>query len=340
MSVIGPDVPLALTMGEPAGIAAEITLKAWKRLRETGPAFFYVGPSALLLDAARRMSPDVPVKAVSSASEASIAFRAALPVLDIALAHDVEIGRPSPETAGAVIASIERAVALAKEGQVAAVATNPIQKAVLRHAGFTYPGHTEFLQHLAGRGFRSTMMLVGKDLRVVPVTVHQSLRQAIAGLNSDMIVATALAVIEGLRGDFGIPSPRLAVAGLNPHAGESGTMGDEELRLIGPAVESLRSMGHDVSGPLPPDTMFTARARTKYDAAICMYHDQALIPLKTLDVDGGVNVTLGLSFVRTSPDHGTALDIAGRGIADPGSLIAALKLAADLGRGRKRGISA
>jgi len=326
-------------MGEPAGIAAEISLKAWDRLREIGPVFFYLGSIDLLQATARRSMLDVPLEIITSAAEALDVFRHALPVLDIGIDLTVIEGRPSPSTADAVITSIQRAVALVMAGKAGAVVTNPIQKFALQQAGFRYPGHTEFLQDLSGPGFRSTMMLVGGGLRVVPVTIHQALRDAIADLRSDMIVSTTLATVQGLQENFGISVPRVAVAGLNPHAGEEGSMGDEEARIIRPAIDSLLSRGIDVSGPFPPDTMFTTRARRTYDAAICMYHDQALIPLKTLDVDGGVNVTLGLPFIRTSPDHGTALDIAGKGIAEPGSLIAALGLAAELA-GRKQGVPA
>jgi 4-hydroxythreonine-4-phosphate dehydrogenase len=233
-----------------------------------------------------------------------------------------------------VVKSIERATLLAMAGKAGGVVTNPINKAALYDAGFTYPGHTEFLAALTGAPGRQIMMLASPQLRVVPVTVHASLRDSIAMLNTGMIVAAARTTARALRDDFGIAQPRLAVAGLNPHAGEQGALGDEEAKMIVPAIESLRAEGIDVSGPWPPDTMFTAAARRRYDAAICMYHDQALIPLKTLDMDRGVNVTLGLPVVRTSPDHGTAYDIAGKGIASPSSLIAAIELAAALARRR------
>jgi 4-hydroxythreonine-4-phosphate dehydrogenase len=214
------------------------------------------------------------------------------------------------------------------------VVTNPIQKAVLTAAGFQHPGHTEYLGEIAGTGVPPIMMLASKDLRVVPVSVHEALARAIARLTPDLIAETARITARALRAEFGIAAPRLAVAGLNPHAGEAGTMGREDIDIVAPAVATLRAEGIDARGPLPPDTMFTALARPTYDAAICLYHDQALIPIKTLDMAGGVNVTLGLSIVRTSPDHGTALDIAGTGRADPSSLIAAIRLAADLARAR------
>jgi 4-hydroxythreonine-4-phosphate dehydrogenase len=328
--------PLALTMGEPAGIAAEITLKAWRQLRAVGPAFCYVGPSALLAATALRLGIDnVPLQAIGDAGDAHAVFSHALPVIELALPGEVTPGKPSAANAGAVIGSIEQAVDLARQGHISAVVTNPIQKSVLQQAGFAHPGHTEFLQQLAAPGGRATMLLAGPELRVVPVTIHQSLKSALAALDQNMIVETALAAAAGLAQDFGISAPRLAVAGLNPHAGEDGHMGDEEIRIIRPAVEVLRRRGIDATGPWSPDTMFAARARRRYDAAICMYHDQALIPLKTLDVNGGVNVTLGLPFVRTSPDHGTALDIAGKGIAEPGSLISALRLAGQLALNRR-----
>jgi 4-hydroxythreonine-4-phosphate dehydrogenase len=212
--------------------------------------------------------------------------------------------------------------------------TNPINKAALYQAGFHYPGHTEFLAALTGATGQQIMMLASPLLKVVPVTVHASLRASIAMLTTGMIVEAARTTAAALARDFGIAAPRLAIAGLNPHAGEQGALGDEETTLIQPAVDTLRAEGIDVSGPWPPDTMFTAAARARYDVAVCMYHDQALIPLKTLDMDHGVNVTLGLPIVRTSPDHGTAYDIAGKGIADPSSLIAAIELAAALSERR------
>ncbi|MBY0332655.1 MAG: 4-hydroxythreonine-4-phosphate dehydrogenase PdxA, partial [Acetobacteraceae bacterium] len=245
-------------------------------------------------------------------------------------------GRPDPANARAVIAAIEEAVALARAGRAAGVVTNPIQKSVLTAAGFPHPGHTEFLGALAGTGVPPVMMLASPDLRVVPVTVHEPLRAAIARLTTDMIVATARIAHAALIADFGIAAPRLAVAGLNPHAGEDGTLGTEDRDIVAPAVAALRDLGIAARGPVPPDTMFTAHARPTYDAAICLYHDQALIPIKTLDMAGGVNVTLGLSIVRTSPDHGTALDIAGRGLADPSSLVAALRMAAVIAGNRTR----
>jgi 4-hydroxythreonine-4-phosphate dehydrogenase len=298
-------------------------------LRGTGPCF------ALIDDATRDFG--VPVARISAPEEAGAVFGQALPILHRPLAVPVVPGKPSPSHAGAVIGAIEEAVALAKSGRAAGVVTNPIQKASLTAAGFPHPGHTEFLGELAGTGVPPVMMLACPELRVVPVTVHEALAKAIARLNPALIVETTRIVDAALKRDFGIAAPRLAIAGLNPHAGEAGTMGREEIDIIAPAIAALRAEGIDARGPMPPDTMFTALARPGYDAAICLYHDQALIPIKTIDMAGGVNVTLGLSIIRTSPDHGTALDIAGKGLADPASLMAAIRLAGQLAE--KRGLA-
>ena len=315
---------LALTMGDPAGIGGELTVSAWRALRHSGPAFAAIDDPARLTG---------PVRAVQTLSEAAAVFPEALPVLPQPLAAAAMPGRPDSANAAAVIASIERAVRLAQAGEASAVVTNPVSKAVLYAAGFPYPGHTEFLGALTGCA-HPVMMLANDFLRVVPVTVHVSLRAALDGLTTAAIVDTARITARALRDQFGVAAPRLAVAGLNPHAGEGGAMGDEEARIITPAVAALREEGIAATGPHPPDTMFTPAARAGYDAAICMYHDQALIPLKTLDMASGVNVTLGLPIIRTSPDHGTAFDIAGQGRADPASLIAALRLAATLAERR------
>jgi 4-hydroxythreonine-4-phosphate dehydrogenase len=319
--------PLALTLGEPGGIGPEIAAKAWMALRQAGPVFCWLGDADLLAD--------VPVARVGVIEEASEAFRGALPVLHRPLPACVRPGFAEPANAPAVIASITEAVTLAREGRAGAVVTSPIQKASLTASGFRHPGHTEFLGELAGEGGPPVMMLACPQLRVVPVTVHEPLRRAIGRLTPAMIVETAKVTARALQRDFGIGNPRLAVAGLNPHAGENGTMGDEDLTIVAPAVASLQADGLAATGPHPPDTLFTALKRPTYDAAICLYHDQALIPIKTLDMAGGVNVTLGLSIVRTSPDHGTALDIAGKGIADPASLIAAMRLAQQLSGNRQ-----
>ena len=323
-----PMLPLALTMGEPAGIGAEIAVGAWRALRATGPAF-------LLIDDASRLA-GVPVRVIEAPEQAVAAFPDALPVLHRPLPVPAIPGRIDLANAPAVIAAIDLAVALAKAGRVAVVVTNPIQKSALTAVGFRHPGHTEYLFDLASEGEAPVMLLASPELRVVPVTIHEPLRLAIARLTPAMIVQAARITHAALVRDFGIAAPRLVVAGLNPHAGEAGTLGHEDAEIVAPAVAMLRAAGIDARGPLPPDTMFTAQARPGYDVAICLYHDQALIPIKTLDMAGGVNVTLGLSIVRTSPDHGTALDIAGTGRADPASLIAALRLAAEIARNRRR----
>ena len=326
--------PLALTMGDPAGIGGECTLRAWQARRD-GYVFFALDDPSRLIDLARRLRLHVPIVPVADADEAIRVFPNALPVIAMPLSNAPRPGEPDAANAKTIVGSIARAVAMALNFQAGAVVTNPINKAALYETGFAYPGHTEFLAALTGVPGKEVMMLASPLLRVVPVTVHVSLRDAIAMLTPDMIAAAARTTHAALRRDFGIPHPRLAIAGLNPHAGEQGALGHEEASVVMPAIARLRQEGMDVSGPWPPDTMFTRVARTRYDAAICLYHDQALIPLKTLDMDHGVNVTLGLPIVRTSPDHGTAYDIAGQGVADPTSLLAALDLAADLARRRR-----
>ncbi|MBR0653938.1 4-hydroxythreonine-4-phosphate dehydrogenase PdxA [Plastoroseomonas arctica] len=318
--------PLALTMGEPAGIGFEIAGAAWSTLREGTTPFFLIGDISGIRG--------VPVEEITAPEQAAAAFAEALPILHRPLPTQVTPGHPSQAHAPAIIASIEEAVMLAKAGRAGAVVTNPIQKASLYAAGFRHPGHTEFLGEIAGTGVPAVMMLASPMLRVVPITVHEPLAQAIARLTPELIITHARIAHAALIRDFGIARPRLAIAGLNPHAGEAGTLGREEIDIVAPAVAALRAEGIDARGPMPPDTMFTAKARPGYDAAICLYHDQALIPIKALDMDGGVNVTLGLSIVRTSPDHGTALDIAGTGRADASSLIAAIRLAAEIAQRR------
>jgi len=320
--------PLALTMGDPAGIGGEIALSAWNSLRGSGPVFF-------LLDDPARLAGTIPLRIIAEPEEAKAGFADALPILPIPLGAPVRPGKPDPAHAPAVIKAIERAVALALAGRVAGVVTNPISKVTLYRAGFAHPGHTEFLAALTGAA-HPVMMLASPSLRVVPITGHVALRAAIAGLSQEAIVTAGRITAAALLRDFAIAAPRLAIAGLNPHAGEEGTMGTEEETIIAPALAALRAEGIAVFGPLSPDTMFTEAARARYDAALCMYHDQALIPLKTLDMTHGVNVTLGLPIVRTSPDHGTAFDIAGRGVADPRSLIAALRLAGGIAANRAR----
>ena len=315
--------PLALTMGEPAGIGAEIAAGAWSALRATGPVFF------LIDDATRPFA--VPVRPIAAPEEAAAVFPDALPILHRPLPHAPIAGKPDTANAPAVIAAITEAVDLCKAGRAAGVVTNPIQKATLTAAGFRHPGHTEYLAHLAAKGGvepRPVMMLWSEELAVVPVTIHEPLRRVPELLTTALIVETGRIVAAELRSRFGIAAPRLAISGLNPHAGENGTMGHEDAAIVAPAIARLQAEGIDARGPYPADTMFHARARAGYDAALAMYHDQALIPIKTIAFDDGVNVTLGLPFIRTSPDHGTAFDIAGQGIARPDSLCAALKLAA------------
>ena len=321
-------------MGEPAGIGGDITLKAWLRRADRLPPFFVIDDADRLGRLAAHLSLDVPIRTIAAPAEATPAFFGALPVLHRPLARPPQPGLPDAANAAAVKASIEEAVALARAGRVAAVVTNPLHKRVMYAAGFAFPGHTEFLAALSGGG-RPVMMLACPGLRVVPVTVHMALADAVRGLRRADIVACGTTTAAALRRDFGIVAPRLAVAALNPHAGEGGSMGREEIDIIAPAVADLKAAGIAAFGPAPADTLFHDRARAGYDAALCMYHDQALIPLKTVDFDGGVNVTLGLPFVRTSPDHGTALDIAGSGRASETSLLAALRLAAEMAARRR-----
>jgi len=326
-------LPLAVTMGEPAGVGGELSLKAWLARDPKSRPFFAIDDPSRLAGLAASLGLGVPVEEIAGPAGAAALFPGALPVLPIRLDAPVRLGHPDPKNAAATVRAIERAVALAQNGEIAGFATNPIQKKTLQDGGFRHPGHTEFLAELAG-GTEVAMMLACPALRVVPVTIHLSLADAVRALTPEVIVRAGRLTAAGLRSLFGIARPRLAVAGLNPHAGEQGAMGDEELRIIGPAIEQLRADGIDVRGPAPADTLFHPAARATYDAALCMYHDQALIPIKTIDFSGGVNVTLGLPFVRTSPDHGTALDIAGTGRADPSSLIAALAMADDMARRR------
>jgi 4-hydroxythreonine-4-phosphate dehydrogenase len=323
--------PLALTSGEPAGIGPDITIKAWLRRNELKlPPFYLLGDRDLLAQRASALGLDVRI-ADSSAEDAAATFADALPVVDTGHAATAQPGRPDHSSADAALASIRQAVGDVVAGRAGAVVTNPIAKSVLYRAGFRHPGHTEFLAELAAAGGATpqpVMMLWSPALVVVPVTIHLSLREAISRLSSELIVSTARIVVAELKARFGLADPRLAVSGLNPHAGEDGSLGTEDRNIVAPAIEILRAEGIEVRGPLPADTMFHAAARKTYDCAICMYHDQALIPVKTLAFDEAVNVTLGLPFIRTSPDHGTAFDIAGTGKANPSSLIAALRLAA------------
>jgi 4-hydroxythreonine-4-phosphate dehydrogenase len=328
-------LPLAVTMGEPAGIGGEIALAAWLARGGGIPPFYLIDDPQRLRALAARLGWQVPVRPIGAPAEAPEVFAEALPVAPIEQALRGRPGRPDEADAAAVIAAIETAVADVRGGRALAVVTNPIHKASLYRAGFAYPGHTEFLAALGGSAEPPVMMLAGRGLRAVPVTVHLSLRQAIEGLHREAIIHAGRVGAAALRRDFGIAAPVVAVAALNPHGGEDGALGREEREIIGPAVAALRAAGIAVEGPLPADALFHDDARRRYDAALCMYHDQALIPVKTIDFYGAVNVTLGLPFVRTSPDHGTALALAGSGTARPDSLCAALVLAAEMAARRQ-----
>ena len=332
-------LPVALTLGDPAGIGPDIALLAWQKLRhETGFSFFMLADPGHLKGRARIIDQAVPITVIERADAVQAAFSKALPVMPLGNPVRADPGKPSPADAAAIIESIERAVSLARAGEACCVATNPIAKHVLYEAGFRHPGHTEFLAALCadepGEPPRSVMMLWSEGLAVVPVTVHIPLAAVPAQLTRDLIVETGRIVARDLRSRFLIDTPRLVFAGLNPHAGEAGTMGREEIDVIAPAIAQLQAEGIDARGPFPGDTLFHARARAGYDAVLCMYHDQALIPIKTIAFDDAVNVTLGLPFLRVSPDHGTAFDIAGKGVARPDSLIAALRLGARLAAGK------
>jgi 4-hydroxythreonine-4-phosphate dehydrogenase len=329
--------PLALTLGDPAGIGPEITVKAWQALRESGPVFMVIG-DAHLLGAASAAGASI-IRPVTGPDEAAAVFADQLPVLDIPLQARVVSGQPSVGAAPTVVRWIETAVGLALSGAVAGVVTAPIAKAPLYEAGFTFPGHTEFLGDLTARApFEGTrgpvMMLTAGDLRVTLATIHEPLSAVPGKVSAESVARAVLVTHQALMKDFGIARPRLAMAALNPHAGESGALGREEIDILIPAAEALRAGGIDIAGPLPADTLFHAEARARYDAVVCMYHDQALIPVKMLDFWGGVNVTLGLPIVRTSPDHGVGYDIAGRGQARADSMIAAIRLAAEIGAQR------
>ncbi|MBC7102584.1 MAG: 4-hydroxythreonine-4-phosphate dehydrogenase PdxA [Parvibaculum sp.] len=324
-------LPLALTMGEPSGIGPEITLKAWiGRGSSSLPPFFVVGDASLYRETALSLGIDVPVRDIEAPEETATVFPAALPVLSlpVPLEEKPVPGRLSAANAAAVLSSIDLACDFVLQDKAAGIVTNPIHKRALYEAGLTMPGHTEYLAERSG-GATPVMMLSCPGLRVVPVTVHLSLREAVAALSVQTIVDQGVILARSLASDFGIGCPRIAVAALNPHAGEEGHLGREEIEIVAPAIEAMRIHVPDAEfrGPAPADTLFHAAARAHYDAVLCMYHDQALIPLKTIDFEHGVNTTLGLPIVRTSPDHGTALDIAGRGQAHPGSLIEAIRMA-------------
>jgi 4-hydroxythreonine-4-phosphate dehydrogenase len=329
--------PIALTLGDPAGIGPEIIVKAWHELRHGGPPFVVVGDYQSLASAS--VAGASIIRRVTSPTEGARSFSSVLPVIDIPLRSPVVSAQPSPAAGPAIIRWIETAVGLALSNVVSAVVTAPIAKATLYEAGFRFPGHTEFLGELTAAttydGARGpVMMLIAQDLRVSLVTVHEPLSRVSQALSVEAIVNAGLVTAQALRRDFGVEAPRLAVAALNPHAGESGALGREEVDIVAPAVRALQDLGVDVMGPWASDTLFPAEMRRRYDAAICLYHDQALIPVKMLDFWAGVNVTLGLPIVRTSPDHGTAFDIAGRGQARADSLVAAVRLAEEIAQRR------
>ena len=332
--------PLALTLGDPAGVGPEIIVKAWQALRREDLSFLVVGDFQALASASAAGASIL--RRITSPQEAPRAFADALPVLDLPLRAPVVAGQPSAAAAPLVIQWIETAVGLALRGDVAGVVTAPIAKAPLYAAGFKFPGHTEFLGDLTAAasfdGARGPiMMLTAQDLRVTLVTVHAALARVPELISIQSIVNAGLVTAQALRRDFAIAEPRVVVAGLNPHAGESGSLGREEIEIVEPAVRALCDLGVNATGPYPADSLFPEAMRARYDAAVCLYHDQALIPVKMLDFWGGVNVTLGLPIVRTSPDHGTAFDIAGRGVARPDSLVAAIRLADEIARRRQAG---
>jgi len=344
--------PLALSCGDPAGIGLEIALKAWIRRREDNvPAFFLLAEPEWVHDRINLF--DLPVSFTVREDafgwegfDESLGIeplQASLAGASLGGASDVKPvpGEPQSVHASGIIAAIERGVDHVMQGRASALVTCPIAKKPLYDAGFAFPGHTEFLAHLAeistGKQVKPVMMLAGGGLRTVPVTIHIALAEVAQKLDRDLIIETALVVAADLRDKFGLAQPRLAIAGLNPHAGEGGAMGKEDENVVRPAVQYLQQRGLNVIGPLPADTMFHEAARKNYDVALCMYHDQALIPVKTLGFETGVNVTLGLPFIRTSPDHGTAFDIAAQGIATPDSLIAALQMAAEMAENTKKG---
>jgi len=317
--------PVAISCGEPAGIGPEIAVKAWAALGDA-LSLLWIGEPA-------HLPPGTPFTEVSAPEDTP--RPGTLAVLPVAMPGRATPGRPAPGHAPGVVAAIETGARLALEGRVRALVTAPVsKKALIDGANFVFPGHTEFLADIAGVG-RVVMMLAGPDLRVVPATIHIPLADVPGALTEALVVETVEITARALVRDFGIPAPRIAVAGLNPHAGEGGAMGREEIEVLAPALATLREKGFDVTGPLPADTMFHPRARARYDAAVTIYHDQALVPLKTIAFDEGVNVTLGLPFVHTSPDHGTAFDIAGTGAADATSMIAAIRLADAMARARE-----
>ena len=330
--------PLALSLGDPAGVGPELIAEAWVQRKALGlPAFLVAGGAHVLQGAAASRGLDLPVALITDPRQAATAFADALPVM-------VEAGeglfRPGqPDNAGAALAlnSLEFATSLARSGAASGVVTGPVSKAALAQVGFTFPGQTEYLAHACLVDEEdAVMLLAGPSLKTVPLTVHCALADVSSLLTVELILRRCRVIAAAMARDFGLERPHLALAGLNPHAGEKGRMGGEELAVIAPAIAQLQAEGINASGPHPADTLFAPHKRGTYDVAVAMYHDQALVPLKTLDFDNGVNMTLGLPIVRTSPDHGTAFDIAGKGLARPDSLIAAIRMAAEAAAHRAR----
>lgn len=325
-------LPIAITIGEPSGIGPEIIIKTWFKRREHNlPPFFVIGsPSSILIHAEQIKLP-IPIEVITSPSECHEVYNRALPVIDLELDGECQFAVPQAKTAPMVIGAIDKAVDYIMLGQARAMVTAPIHKAALYAEGFNSPGHTEYLAerctHHQGQEFHPVMMLASEELCVVPLTIHEPLHKVPGLINHGLLVRTIGTIYESMKEHFGLANPRIAVSGLNPHAGENNSMGTEDSQIILPAIQALQKQGLDIIGPLPADTMFHKAARDRYDVALCMYHDQALIPIKTIDFDAGVNVTLGLPIVRTSPDHGTALNIAGRNVANPTSIINSIKLA-------------
>ncbi len=326
-------------MGDPAGIGGEISLSAWKILASASDyrnSFFLIDDPDRLGRLAEILNVNIPVVEIASPEDAPEVFQAGLPVCPVGRKTDALPGKLNPKNNEAVLESIRKAVEWARNHRISGVVTNPIHKGILMESGFGYPGHTEYLAHLCEAKSNAVMMLACPGLRVVPVTIHCSLREAIDSLTTNLIVETGKVVAKSLTTDFALSNPTIAVAGLNPHAGENGNLGDEDEQIVRPAVARLRQTSIEAYGPEPSDSLFHATGRDRFDACLCMYHDQALIPLKTIDFENGVNITLGLDIVRTSPDHGTALPLAGKGTANPSSLIAAIRTATEIARNRSK----
>ena len=322
--------PIALTMGDTAGIASDITLLAWHQQHRHLPPFFYVGDASHLARRAQKLGINIPIQKINTPADTIDVFKRALPVINIDLPNSDACGTACPENAPAIVRSIDTCTKYVMDGDACAIVTNPINKSVLYGTGFSHAGHTEYLAHLTtGDESHAIMMLACDGLRVVPLTTHLSLRDAIDAVTPTAITEMILRINHECKTKLGIANPRIAVAGLNPHAGENGAMGHEDMMIITPAIEQAQHIDPtlNVTHPLSADTLFHEHARLSYDVALCMYHDQALIPLKTIDFHGGVNITLGLPIIRTSPDHGTAFSLAGTGDANPNSLINAMKQA-------------